>query len=432
MRTRLIIVFAVSVTLTSGCKTVKDLVSWTPFWWVINRVRFENAGDLRWHAPVQSARNYLDDKRLYFFRIDTGVVKYRVENDEPGDWRELPGGNPHACNGSALKVLLLAADNNRIFVVAEDSAKQRSLWWYCLKRDQAKWASILINAVGDFMRPGYAQWFKCAHTKDNTWINLLALREFVPYIEPHIRRIKNRDGTVQYKYDAFNAPRVSIDVDDIVDIAVGNWTGTVVTYYVLMGSTGKIMYIDEEIVMDRWKEVPNATHRFLNDPDTLTATARIAASNSVIGAYHHAGDSAFVSWIRWDFHNKQDFEYFPLNWCDTAWYRIFCPVKHADFITFDTHASPYSSRDSIWETPEGIDSLYGRLNAILPDGNGNRLKKGDLRGFLGSYAAEKIDAYRMHITVTKGDSVYTIDFNNKERGENMQWTARKVTDSSLN
>jgi hypothetical protein len=420
---KVLTIILITVVLLVGCKSKKELLSLTPFWWVNNLGRVDNVGGLRQHPDVIGVRNYLDNKKMYFYRIDSGKVCYRTALDPDTMWHDLPGGNPHGCNGKLLKVLLLAADNNRLFVLAEDPAtRQRSLWWYCMQIDCAGWAKILITAVGDFMKPGYSTWFKCAHEVKNRWINLQAFREFLPTLEPHVRRIKENDGKISYKVDAYNVPRQSIDVNDIVDIAVGHWTGTVVTYYVLMKSTGKIMYIDEEIAMDRWKEVPNSEYPLQGDPGVFDSTARICASNSVISVYYHAGDSAYVSWIRWDFHNPLDFSYWPLNWCDTMWHRISCPVKNADYLLVNSNVPADDTVCAVWKTPEGISRFDSTINFYAPEGV--HLSRDDLKGFLATYDTALVTAYPLEICVFKGDSVLGCNVTNKTPGNGRVWSNR--------
>jgi len=395
----------------SGCKTMKDVLSWTPFWWVVNLRRVEHPGTLRLQPDVVSTLNYNDGKKRYSYCLDSGVILCRIGNADAASFKPLPGGNPRDCDGTPLRVLRLAADNNRIFIVAENVQGKRSLWWYCVKRDDAKWASILIHAAGDFMKEGYADWFDCAHLHDSAWVNVLALRTFVPYKEPHMEKTRDAHGRTTYKVAAFDAPRSSIDVSDIVDIAVGNWGGTVITYYVLMGSTGSIMYIDEEIIMDRWKEVPNTVMPPKNSPYPLDSTSRIAASNSVVAVYHHRNDTAFVSWIRWDYHNEQDFEYYPLNWCETEWRSVVCPVKNADCVFLTTHW-PDDVHDTVWNVPRGIEDKYEEIKKLLPGQVGKTMTRDDWKGCMGNYPTRNISAYFLGCDVVKGDSVWSLDEDN--------------------
>jgi len=422
MKTRLLVLLLLAGGfLFTGCKTGKDLLSWSPFWWVVNMRRVEHPGGLRTQLPVVSTRNYSDDKKQYSYMIDSGIIMVRIGEDAHGTWRPLPGGNPRDCNGERLSVLRLAADNNRIFIMARNSAGKRSLWRYCTINDGAVWSSVLIHAGGDFMKKGYAEWFDCAHTRDSSWVNVLALRTFVPYKEPRLQKVKKNDGTTDYRVVAYNAPRMSIDVDDIVDIAVGSWGGTVINYYLLMGSTGKIMYIDEEIIMDRWKEVPNLHGTPKNSPYPLDSTARIAASNSVVAVYHQKNDSAFVTWIRWDYHNYQDFEFFPINWCETEWRKIACPVKHAQHLKINTHW-PSEVSDTIWHIPPSIEKQVESIKKILPDAIGKKMRKEDWRGCFSSYPQQNVSRYYCAFDVVKGDTLCSL------RQENERYPAFTAAD----
>ena len=369
--------------LLPGCRCVEDLLSWTPFWRLVNRP-VQPAGGLHRPASEIATRNFIDGKHRYSYRLAGGTIEYRVGN---GRWAALPNGNPRDCNGTPLTVKLMAADNNRLFTVAEDERGRRSLWWYCVKDDQAAWSKTLIDLAGDLMKKGYPQWTACAH-RGGSWTNLLAMREFVPYKRVRFRKTgTDSAGNPVLKPEAYNVPRASIDVNDVVDIAVGNWTGTVVTYYVLMGSTGKIMYIDEEVIMDRWKTVP---HLCLpcNDPYPLDSNSRIAASNSVICAYKTGPGGAEISWIRWDFHNRQDFSWYPLDWCEHRWHAVSCPLDSAEFISFDTHW-PDSVRDTVWAVPKSRAD-------------------GKRTGFLGTIDPRTVSAYRVDLTVRRGNRTATL------------------------
>ncbi|MBN1757097.1 MAG: hypothetical protein JW863_02200 [Chitinispirillaceae bacterium] len=394
--------------LLPGCRCVEDLLSWTPFWWLVNRP-VQQSGSLHRTTPVIQTRNYIDAGKHYSYRLLGGKIEYRNEGNR---WRTLPNGNPRDCGGETLEVKLMAADNNRLFVVAQDRRGKRSLWWYCVKDDQAEWSKTLVDLAGDLMKKGYPQWIACAH-KGGSWTNLLAMREFVPYKRVRFRKTGiDSAGKPVLKPEAFDVPRASIDVDDVVDIAVGNWTGTVVTYYVLMGSTGKIMYIDEEVVMDRWKTVP---HLCLpcNDPYPLDSNSRIAASNSVICAYKTGSEGALVSWIRWDFHNRQDFSWYPLDWCEHRWHSVVCPLDSAEFLCFDTHW-PDSVRDSIWERPKNV-------------ADGRRT------GFLGTVDKRSISAYRVEITVFQGKRMAkleldTLDYKKEKTLDDSVWKVSVATE----
>ncbi len=374
-----LVLFTVTMCGMTGCKTVKDLISWTPLWWINSRP-VQDGGTLRLNPGEFAVRNHVDGGRVYRYTLRGGKIYHMKEGTgNSARWNPLPRGNPRGCDGKTLRVIRMSVDNNRVFAMTIDAEGRRGLWWCGMKADQAGWAEMLIQSAGDWIKPGYSSWIGCAHKIDGSWVNLLAFRQFSPYIEPRFRRVNDGRGGTSLKVEAYNAPRASIDVSDIVDIAVGHWTGTVVTYYALMGSTGKIMYIDEEIVMDRWKEVPN-THWRSNDPYPLDSTSLIAASNSVVCAYYRKGTSAYVTWIRWDFHNPQDFGYFPLDWCEKRWHTVPCPVMDARSLTIDTHW-PDSVRDSLWNIPKSIGSL-------------------DWKGFLGSVPRHLISAYRVRLEVS--------------------------------
>lgn len=397
--------------IIAGCQCIEDTISLTPLWWLNNR-RVQATGSLHENAPVVTTVNYAGKKTRYAYRIVDGTIE--TKHDSSG-WMPLPGGNPRGCNGKPLSAKLIAADNNRLFIMAADKKGTRTLWFYCVRADQAEWSKKLIKIGGDMMRKGYAAWTECAH-KEAAWTNLLALRSFVTYVSPRYQRTGfDEKGNPVLKVEADNVPRTSIDINDIVDIAVGNWTGTVVTYYVLMGSTGKILYIDEEVVMDRWKVVPHLC-KPCNDPYPLDSNSRIAASNSVICAWKKGKNTSTLSWIRWDFHNRQDFTYYPVDWCEHVWHTVSCPLLNADFLSINTHW-PDSIRDTIWQTPK--NSLTGKRN-----------------GFLGEVPRHEVSAYPISIDIAWADNAASLYLDNMDyKAEKLvnadSWKKRKLTSAAF-
>ncbi len=196
----------------------------------------------------------------------------------------------------------MAADNNRLFVQTTDN----KLYWRCLKKDSANWVIFLYDVLklpglglaDDLVWPLIPDQFRIIEGEEysdlDSWAD--AYRSWV---------INSHDGR-------WNELERGINGDDIVDIAVGNWNNTVVTYYALMRS-GRIMYLDEEPIMRNWMEVPGENRPSLNE------TSRICASHSVIAATK----GREIHWIRFDAHQPDFFPFGPLsiNWTE-VWYDI--------------------------------------------------------------------------------------------------------------
>jgi len=97
---------------------------------------------------------------------------------------------------------------------------------------------------------------------------------------------------------------------EIIDVAVGNWNNTVVTYYLLLYSEERkstvLFYIDEEIIMHTWQEVPR-------QEGPIERSSRICASHSVIGV----ATGRLLHWIRLDAHQPGNIDVWPLNWSES-------------------------------------------------------------------------------------------------------------------
>ncbi|MBN2443507.1 MAG: hypothetical protein JXJ04_19250 [Spirochaetales bacterium] len=132
-----------------------------------------------------------------------------------------------------------------------------------------------------------------------------------------------------------------LEMSNIIGIAIGNWHQTVITLYLLVtvdisdfnkifqdpthpelkGVTkpALLLYIDEEPIMNCWKIVPGK----MDEPYPLLKTSRLNASHSVISSTKKTGDSHKIFWIRHDYHNFEDFAWFPLNWTEFYYKRNF-------------------------------------------------------------------------------------------------------------
>ncbi|MBN1761020.1 MAG: hypothetical protein JW863_22015 [Chitinispirillaceae bacterium] len=157
-----------------------------------------------------------------------------------------------------------------------------------------------------FTAAAYADWSRRAH-EEGAWSNLLTWN----------------DGDSAVTFTRGN----NVSVDSISDIAIGHWNGTVVTTYVL--AMGKVWFIDEELIHPEWKPIEQWNNKWsafgkeyrpiLNSPYPLDTACRIDASNSVIAVAKPADTSVSLFWLRWDYHQKDDFVYWPIDWCEHEW-----------------------------------------------------------------------------------------------------------------
>jgi hypothetical protein len=370
---------------------MSDLISWTPFYDSYNKHKYPQ-GVLNMQSLWATTRNFMDAGRVYAYTVENGVIYCQIDGNTKAP---LPGGNP-VQNGQTLTVVNLTADNNRVFVVAKDSIGNKSLWWNCVKKDQAIWSKMLIDQGGDLMKQGYKEWTKAVH-QEGVWTNLLTLREFEKYLVPKAKLITydstftdslGNSHTIKIPKLSLMVdvlPRQAMDVNDVIDLAVGNWTGTVITYYVLLGSVGEIRYIDEEVVMDRWQTVPHLCEECKNSPYPLSSDCKIDASNSVLCVSKPGVSGHKLYWIRWDFHNHQDFKYWQLDWCEHDWHSIVCPQSTITGLSFDSHWPGGDIRDTMWTAPR---TAWGS----------------NWQGFLGHIPTTQVAKYPVAITTTGQNS----------------------------
>ena len=140
---------------------------------------------------------------------------------------------------------------------------------------------------------------------------------------------------------------IYINDNDIIDIAVGNWNNTVVTYYVLVAKpdesgnyTYKIMFLDEEAIMPSWEDVPE------QNMITLDKNSRICASHSVVAVTN--GNK--IHWIRYDAHTNLHIPFWPLNWTE-AWVGLPPQIPYDQLLEYFLNEEP----------PYDIDAFMGPL-----------------------------------------------------------------------
>jgi hypothetical protein len=188
--------------------------------------------------------------------------------------------------------------------------------------------------------------------------------------------------------------RPDIDYKEIQDIAVGNWSHTVVTFYILDAGSKRIYYIDEEPLMLKWEPVP------YSDTLSLTADSRIDADHSVICAT----TANKIHWVRFDFHQPDKFPI--LNWTEIpydpmfndesdhpGWHQIHNPSGRCDRFRIDVSCASGTS----WPIPptlgigyiEGWEGILGdnpvkppwtypvRITISSANGHCHRIRLGD-------------------------------------------------------
>ncbi len=421
--------------------------------------------------PVNSAtyaatRNWMDRGLVYQYRIREERLELKRSD---GNWEPLP--LPHN------KVpRIVAADNNRCFVLTTDN----ELWWYCALHDQAQWSiDIMQTAVellalkpvvgeelcsrilphltritdsvtaraaagknlgdwitrkgytsaeywdstcrawttialgldklllktGDgtsFTAENYAAWSEQAH-RAGAWSNLLSWT----------------GGPDLMLYRGSNVP-----VDSITDIAIGHWPSTVVTMYVL--AMGKVWFIDEEIIHPEWKPIEHWNNKWSvvakeyhpidGSPYPLDSTCRIDASNSVIAVARPSDSGTVVSWVRWDYHQKDDFIYWPLDWCEHRWHTAKSPAPSStDFHIATLGATDPRESNTVWSIPAPAFTFH------------NYLPNPDYKGIFGDIPREQVSAYPVELCVD-GTNDTTYCFTVKEAKQVVKGKGRWVVE----
>lgn len=256
------------------------------------------------------AQNHFYYGNKYYYQIVEGKIQYKTSSS---DWQSIA--NPRA----GIEVKRIAADNNRLFVLTSDN----KLYWRCMVEDAASWVIfmfILCEVAGQGVLDNLV-WLLIG---DDFTIDGVRYPDFASYAKAY------RELTLISHDTRWNLLDKGVPGDDIVDIAVGNWNNSVVTYYVLLKS-GKIHYTDEEPIISGWFEVKGKNRPILDE------NSMICASHSVIAATK--GNK--IHWIRIDAHNPDTSPFFSdINfsevWFDLPGYK---QANHPGWHSIDSPAS---------------------------------------------------------------------------------------------
>ena len=357
-------------------------------------------------------RNWTDSAVMYGFALRPGGSVEVKRGDAP--W------TPMIVPSSIIRIRKIAADNNRLLVLTADN----NVWWYTMVDDVASWAEKvqLGTSVVDKKSAEHAlPWFQ------KLWNDFLVLfgfkplpaadaaqnsqqaKRYVNILEAYTVGVTtdqykqwtaecHRGGTWVNLFEWREVKRKNIDRSKIVDIAIGHWPRTVSTVYFLLND-GSVYWLDEELIMPSWKKIEKKTDRWpstsdyymlRNQPQALPATSKIRACNSVVCVSLPTATGTDFYWIRWDYHQKGDFIYWPLDWCEDGWHHVSSPCKDVVEFRFDTHgdADPCTG-SSVWHVP---DATWGNSSGIP-------LVDGHYEGFLGNVNREDVSRYQVVLTV---------------------------------
>ena len=329
--------------------------------------------------------NFKDNRRLYEYRIVNGRIQWRINK---GDWVRLPAGNPIVTiddRPETLSVEKIAADNNRLLAWGKASNGKVALFWYCVKYDQAPWVEKLLKRfkklVNRVVKKDYYAWTMKVH-QENTWTNALRLRKdqvdsstVMRIRRPGDDTIPSPDNLPMYSSLAegewvlsrkLPGETATLSAKDIGSIAVGNWNRTVVTYYIFFKSAGRVFYVDEEVLMDTLRAVTRKNGNGRYNPYPLPGNALIDASNSVLFCTRPTADGTAIHFIRWDFHNRADFKFWPLHWCEDDWHVVKCPTPSVKYMRAYTNDERSYKKRGVWDIPRsplGFDygGLFGKI-----------------------------------------------------------------------
>ena len=249
---------------------------------------------------------------------------------------------------------------------------------------------LTADSGKSFSAKTYADWSSRYH-KGGSWANLLSWT----------------DGTDTLTRGG------NLDREKITDIAVGNWNGTVVTAYAL--AEGKIWFLDEEIIQPEWKPIERwndgwtligqRNYEQIGDsPYPLDSTCDIEASNSVISVIKKTSSATQIYWLRWDYHQKDDFVYWPLDWCNHAWH--FVEYSGSDVRNF--RISTIENIDprengTVWSVPAPAFTLH------------EYIPQPGYKGIFGDVPREMVDSYPVDLYLGIGANTVFHYSNNHSR-----------------
>ncbi len=407
-------------------------------------------------------RNWKDHGLVYQYRISGKRLELK-RSDGPWEHLPIPGDRTPS---------MIAADNNRCLVFTAE----KEIWWYCARDDQARWSSDLMStATGMIALAPEAGGTVCAELVPlmtavtdsvaakasglrylNRWKHRTpggsgrywedrcrAIQDVVPGIERQL--LKTGDGSFTARdYAEWSARAhagnswsdllswtsgdvtfrrgLNVPVDSITDIAIGNWNGTVISVYIL--ALGKIWFIDEEIIHPEWKAIENWNeqwavigkkyHTIKNSPFPLDGRSRIDASNSVIAVSRKNGTAVNIFWLRWDYHQKDDFIYWPLDWCEHSWYSVECPQgSTTDFRISTVCGLDPREKNTVWSVPAPAFTFHNYLPAE------------GYEGIFGDVPRKQVSAYPVDLFIS-GESGAVFHFSAKQAdrfiGERARWS----------
>ncbi|MCA9527777.1 MAG: hypothetical protein KC549_15935, partial [Myxococcales bacterium] len=290
----------------------------------------------------------------YAVKIDAGG-RLRCRRGE-GAWADFDPQPP----GAATHV---AADNNRVVVRTADGR----LHWTCLDTDIASWVdytfgvmqafattSAAFNALLDQAQAEFAASLDVAALLGELYRVADLWEGGVAPPPPTDRRALIGDWLGRYRAwlarthtvpaGALHGPWNTLgrgveagaaDLSTVVDIAVGHWHQTVVTFYAALPD-GRILYLDEEPMMPAWRVLPGSEDAAARQAAGLMADpeAVLVASHSVLAVLQPR--SKTVAWRRFDYHNPSDFKLWPLlDWTEPRWTTRPLPVRVPEGISLD-------------------------------------------------------------------------------------------------
>ena len=327
--------------------------------------------------------NYFDSGKRYYYRIACNAsLKYKIDD---GNWEPLPETDANYSLPKDCVVTKISADNNRLFILTE----KNELYWRCMKTDWASWVVFFFTVASHIsaidaqdliwnLFPAEMKWLEGKNYGDDTmWDvdpnnNHLSdwAADYRTWVEE--RHTENRWNSLNKRFlDKGTIEELSLEIDsemdvypdldnhhdkfEIIDIAVGNWDRTVITYYILLkireSGQFKLLFIDEEAVMQWWDEVPGYDKLPLNEK------SQINASHSVIAI--SASREKTIFWTRYDYHSNRHMPIIPLNWTET-WHPL-TEGYEIEELPFDVPPGlepPYDLPD--------IASLIGPIGALPP------------------------------------------------------------------
>lgn len=231
-------------------------------------------------------RNLMDvsgPDRIHEYKVGVdGQVYWRRGGEKP--WTLFPK-QPVDVFNSKWRVENLAADNNRIFVLARERTDSgeivnSQLYWFCVYPDTAEWVEDLLGSVpengpvrdvidfveGELGDPineeAYLAWVIESHQgiENHEGVEVANGKWETIYQLP-----SEDEGTMlDYTRPRGNEP----DLDTVIDLAVGHWNSTVVNYYVYgidQYGQKQIYYIDEEPMMTKWGVISTKNHTYTID-----------------------------------------------------------------------------------------------------------------------------------------------------------------------